>query len=70
MINKLKLLLRDAYTWDYTGVQAQDEGEDNGASMIMTKKMIFELFSFYMIIEFKKTEFDFSEKILGKNAPI
>ena len=30
MINKLKLLLRDAYTWDYTGVQAQDEGEDNG----------------------------------------
>ena len=30
LIDKLKLLLRDAYTWDYTGVQAQDEGDDNG----------------------------------------
>ena len=29
LIDKLKLLLRDAYNWDYTGEQNQDEGNDN-----------------------------------------
>ena len=29
LIDKLKLLLRDAYNWDYTGEQTQDEGNDN-----------------------------------------
>lgn len=28
LIDKLKLLLRDAYTWDYTGVQTQNEGDE------------------------------------------
>ena len=29
LIDKLKLLLRDAYNWDYTGEQTPDEGKDN-----------------------------------------
>ena len=29
LIDKLKLLLRYAYNWDYTGEQTQDEGNDN-----------------------------------------
>ena len=29
LIDKLKLLLRDAYNWDYTGEQTQDEGDGN-----------------------------------------
>ena len=29
LIDKLKLLLREAYTWDYTGEQTQGERDDD-----------------------------------------
>ena len=60
MIDKLKLLLRDAYNWDYTGEQTQDEENDNEDDD--NKENDFWIINYLHDIQFfLKIEFDFSK---------